>query len=83
MSLQHIKSLVEQGQRERARALIEYELHGHVSADALAIAAELCDDHETAIAYARRALAYDPNHAGAYALLRRLLDANSIVSSAG
>ena len=76
MSLQTIRALVEQGQRDRARAMIEYELHGHASADALAMAAELCDDQETAITYARRALAHDPNHAEAYALLQRLLGDN-------
>ncbi len=73
MSLQHIRTLAEQGQCERARALIDGVLRDHASAEALMIAATLCEDNETAIRYARRALAHDPKHAEAYTLLRRLL----------
>ena len=83
MSLQHIRSLVEQGQCERARAMIEGVLHDHVSADALMIAATLCDDHELAIRYARRALAHDPKHEEAYTFLRQLLGDDLMANSAG
>ncbi|MCC6615123.1 MAG: hypothetical protein IT320_16720 [Anaerolineae bacterium] len=83
MSLQHIKSLVEQGQCERARAQVEAMLRDHVSAEALMIAASLCDDGELAIRYARRALAHDPKHTEAYDFLRQRLGENSLANSAG
>lgn len=83
MSLQHIRTLVEQGQCERARAMIEGVLRERVSAEALMIAAGLCDDGEMAIRYARRALAHDPKHTEAYAFLRQRLGENSLARSAG